>query len=392
MTIIKGDGEGATVSISVTPANFNQSLECEPIEDFEVFNPIISHTSAYYDRETNSHQLSLGTDPQFGQTGTVHVRVFMPDHAIDWETLHAQGIYDVPADTLTVHVIDPIIFTAKSPEGIDVTYHVPSLDSEECEVYCDYNEDGGTWDDEILDFICTPAVPVTASGKLTIPSQVTDSSTGKSYWVTSVSRKAFTLCGNLTEIEFSEGIRSIGERTCDHRMWALEKITLPSSIEVLDQQAFAPLFPYEYETGRSNIREVYIKAFTPPTGPLIDPYDETCTEYAPIEDMLVFDMIAEDAVLYVPVGAKENYNHYPWVDGWVVDEYLDEGGFEADGWFSRIEEVDFGDAEDPDGIRSLTPTLSEGEGAWYDLSGRKLDGKPTTPGIYIRGNKKVVIK
>ena len=30
--------------------------------------------------------------------------------------------------------------------------------------------------------------------------------------------------------------------------------------------------------------------------------------------------------------------------------------------------------------------------AWYNLNGQKLSGKPTTPGIYINGNKKVVIK
>ncbi len=41
---------------------------------------------------------------------------------------------------------------------------------------------------------------------------------------------------------------------------------------------------------------------------------------------------------------------------------------------------------------SLTPTLSEGEGVWYDLSGRKLQSKPTAKGIYIMNGKKVIIK
>ena len=44
------------------------------------------------------------------------------------------------------------------------------------------------------------------------------------------------------------------------------------------------------------------------------------------------------------------------------------------------------------GIRSLTPTLSQGEGAWYSLDGRKLQGKPTQKGVYIMNGKKVVIK
>ena len=41
---------------------------------------------------------------------------------------------------------------------------------------------------------------------------------------------------------------------------------------------------------------------------------------------------------------------------------------------------------------SLTPSLSQGEGAWYTLDGRKLIGKPMTKGVYIVNGKKRVIK
>lgn len=44
------------------------------------------------------------------------------------------------------------------------------------------------------------------------------------------------------------------------------------------------------------------------------------------------------------------------------------------------------------GIESLTPAFSEGEGTWFDLSGRKLDSKPTQAGLYIKNGKKVVVK
>lgn len=40
----------------------------------------------------------------------------------------------------------------------------------------------------------------------------------------------------------------------------------------------------------------------------------------------------------------------------------------------------------------LAPALSEGEGVWYDLQGRKLNGMPATKGLYIMDGKKVVIK
>ncbi len=45
---------------------------------------------------------------------------------------------------------------------------------------------------------------------------------------------------------------------------------------------------------------------------------------------------------------------------------------------------------DETAIRSLTPTLTEGEGVWYDLSGRRVENP--TKGIYIINGKKVIFK
>ena len=41
------------------------------------------------------------------------------------------------------------------------------------------------------------------------------------------------------------------------------------------------------------------------------------------------------------------------------------------------------------GMKNLTPALSEGEGVWYDLQGRKVE-KPNRKGIYIHNGKKVI--
>lgn len=43
------------------------------------------------------------------------------------------------------------------------------------------------------------------------------------------------------------------------------------------------------------------------------------------------------------------------------------------------------------GIENLTPSLSEGEGAWYDLSGRKLQQRPNRKGVYIMNGRKTVV-
>lgn len=65
--------------------------------------------------------------------------------------------------------------------------------------------------------------------------------------------------------------------------------------------------------------------------------------------------------------------------------------FQIKGTTAGIKEcfMDFGE-DYADGI-SLTPALSKGEGDWYDLSGRKLAGKPSTKGIYVNGGRKVTI-
>ena len=50
------------------------------------------------------------------------------------------------------------------------------------------------------------------------------------------------------------------------------------------------------------------------------------------------------------------------------------------------------DAETTGMSKNLTPALSQGEGAWYDLNGRKLQAAPTKKGVYILNGKKVVVK
>ena len=57
----------------------------------------------------------------------------------------------------------------------------------------------------------------------------------------------------------------------------------------------------------------------------------------------------------------------------------------------RAFHLNFGD-EEATGI-SLTPTKGEeNDEGWYDLSGRKLQGKPIKKGVYIQNGKKVVVK
>jgi len=47
--------------------------------------------------------------------------------------------------------------------------------------------------------------------------------------------------------------------------------------------------------------------------------------------------------------------------------------------------------EDPTGLSDLSDKSVQSEN-WYDLSGRKLAGKPAMKGIYVNGGRKVTVK
>ena len=49
------------------------------------------------------------------------------------------------------------------------------------------------------------------------------------------------------------------------------------------------------------------------------------------------------------------------------------------------------DAAQPTGIKTMSDVRSMMSDAWYDLTGRKLTGRPTKKGVYVHQGKKVVI-
>jgi hypothetical protein len=76
--------------------------------------------------------------------------------------------------------------------------------------------------------------------------------------------------------------------------------------------------------------------------------------------------------------------------------------WDASVWSCDMEEGSYpvlvGSANMPDAIDSLTPSISQGEGGIYDLSGRKINSQFSTlnsqlkKGIYIVGGKKVLFR
>ena len=102
----------------------------------------------------------------------------------------------------------------------------------------------------------------------------------------------------------------------------------------------------------------------------------------------------EDATIVyqlVPSETKDEWSVYDDATGIVVDQsaaltvaVLDAEGEEL----ARLEGEYVIDTQT--GIATIG--VDNSNGAWYNLNGQKLSGKPTTPGIYIHGNKKVFVR
>ena len=48
--------------------------------------------------------------------------------------------------------------------------------------------------------------------------------------------------------------------------------------------------------------------------------------------------------------------------------------------------------DETDGIDGISQNVGETENNWFTLDGRKLNGKPSTKGVYVVNGRKVVVK
>ena len=141
----------------------------------------------------------------------------------------------------------------------------------------------------------------------------------------------------------------------------ITEVTIPWTATQIGYNAFARCYM---------LKDVYIPQPQPMT--FTDPYGDIMEES--MGHNYAFDRVGEDvdgATLHVPAGCVPAWNVYPWNE-----------------WFRLITD----DAPIPDGIETIEHSPLNIEHSWFDLSGRKLTGKPAAPGLYIRNGRKVVIK
>ena len=162
-------------------------------------------------------------------------------------------------------------------------------------------------------------------------------------------------CKALKNLTIGGKVTSIGQ-SAFRGAAALESISLPASLVTLNLRAF---------TKCDNLKSIYVygiptcETYTvSSTGKIVYPFDEEAFTAA---------------TLYVPAGKKADYQAQ---ECWKN--------------FTKIEEFD--PTSDPTAIGTIKRSQAVEGSSYFDLQGRKQDGKPAMKGIYIKDGRKVLVK
>ena len=202
---------------------------------------------------------------------------------------------EAPSVSVTVNVIEDVLFTENTKEGVPVTYRMKKLDSKFVEVYGE-EEMNVTVDPNTgipsVEYVNHLAIDPATTGTITIPSTV------RGYNVVGTGAIAFLNCNQLERVDFCPGIQYVGDRAFEG-CTALREVRLPASLKGLGQNSFAYLTT-------SSLKDVHIMATTPPEG----------TNGMDIWGSMAFTGLTEadvdGATLHVAAGCRNIYNVAPW--------------------------------------------------------------------------------
>ena len=233
---------------------------------------------------------------------------------------------------------------------------------------------------------------------LIYPAGKTDKYYTPDFPVETIGPSAFTHATHLQTVAIPEGATTI----CDAAFYpctSLQKVSFPESITKIGTAAFALCEKLESVVLPPNITEVAttllfkctsLRSVTIPaavTNIGLTPFLEcnslteiTCLATTPptLHMMAFLQMAQADITLYVPEEAVETYKATPTWKNFEVKAIAGTGIKEVKGVLG--EPSDQGRAKE---VR---------DDSWYDMSGRKLDGKLNAKGVFIHGGRKVMIK
>ena len=276
ITMTKGQS-AKLVNLVVTPENYNGGISVMHHGPLQV-NPC---------GEGEKTLPAFFIKPEMGSTypydDTITFRMNDYDH---------QAVHSMPVCKLIVHVTDDALFTAKTVEGVDMTFRITDPMTLTCEVY-GYMEQLMMPDPVTgLPFVMHPAVDATTTGKITVPA------VAKGCTVTNLSQQAFAGCSGLTEIELENGIQYI-KAGAFQECSALQKLIMPKSIKGLSMLGSMP-----------QLANVYMYNPEPPIGWEIAENGENMMPDIAMTN--AFQMIASNATLHVARGYRQAYNKTPW--------------------------------------------------------------------------------
>ena len=335
--IVEPKVEAVMFDVSEITLHPGQELQLEPR-----FTPenVEDKTLRYVDI-SGGHNVYIDSDNGiiFAQSeGVAYIQAFSSYTASGEEVMALWGPTQEIYLKINITALGPgeeIFFDYKEGEGTDaptISCHVLKNEQTDMNNYRQTCEIAGPYNE---DDITTQAIPEWRTGTVNIPEEA------MGYEVVRVGAYAFYEC-QISTLYIPWTVTQIGYNACAYN---------------------------DYLT------DVYIYSFKPLQ--FTDAYGDPMEESMGHND--AFSSIGEGddgegyATLHVPAGCKAAWDVYPWNE-----------------WFRYIVE----DAPIPDGINEMKSEelRMKNEGSWFDLSGRKLGSKPTKPGLYINGGKKVVIK
>lgn len=205
------------------------------------------------------------------------------------------------------------------------------------------------------------------TGDIEVPSSVT--ANGISYSVKRIGDSALAYTPKAASLKLNEGLEYIdGSAFRCFGQLKMKELVVPNSVKVVGGAFVTECNSLNTIVLGTGVERLQRDAFWG-IGALKEIYSlNSIPPVCDVPDQTFVD-IPDDVALYVPIGSKEAYETAP---GW-------------NHFAGHIVEIN------PTAIKPVVISIKDNT-SWYNLRGVRSLEKPTAPGIYIHGGKKVIIK